>query len=39
MDHRGLLVTTEGLVIVGGMEKGQKVTARVAVLSKKAQSK
>jgi N-acetylneuraminic acid mutarotase len=39
MDHRGLLVTTEGLVIIGGMEKDQKVTARVAVLSKKPQSK
>jgi len=34
MDHRGLLVTSEGLVIIGGMEKGQQVTARVAVLPK-----
>jgi hypothetical protein len=32
MDHRGLLVTRRGLVIVGGMEKGQQVTARVAVV-------
>jgi N-acetylneuraminic acid mutarotase len=32
MDHRGLLVTHRGLVIVGGMEKGQQVTARVSVV-------
>jgi hypothetical protein len=32
MDHRGLLMTRRGLVIVGGMEKGQQVTARVAVV-------
>jgi N-acetylneuraminic acid mutarotase len=32
MDHRGLLVTRRGLVIVGGMEKGQQVTARVTVV-------
>ena len=31
MDHRGLLVTRRGLVIVGGMEKGQQVTAKVVV--------
>ncbi len=30
MDHRGLLVTSRGLVIVGGMNKGQQVTANVA---------
>jgi len=36
MDHRGLLVTPEGLVIVGGMEKGQEVTGRIAVLPKQA---
>jgi N-acetylneuraminic acid mutarotase len=36
MDHRGLLVTSEGLVIIGGMEKGQQVTARVALLPKQA---
>lgn len=35
-DHRGLLVTSDNLVILGGMEKGQVVTARVQVLSKKA---
>ncbi len=32
MDHRGLLVTHRGLVIVGGMENGQQVTARVTVV-------
>jgi len=38
MDHRGLLVTHRGLVIVGGMEKGQQVTAKVTVV-KPAQRK
>jgi N-acetylneuraminic acid mutarotase len=33
MDHRGLLVTNRGLVIVGGMEKGQQVTAKVALIN------
>ena len=32
MDHRGLLVTHRGLLIVGGMEKGQKVTSKVTVV-------
>jgi N-acetylneuraminic acid mutarotase len=32
MDHRGLLVAPHGLVIVGGMEKGQQVTAKVRVV-------
>jgi len=32
MDHRGLLVTRRGLVLVGGMEKGQQVTAKVTVV-------
>lgn len=32
MDHRGLLVTRHGLVIPGGMEKGQQVTAKVTVV-------
>ena len=32
MDHRGLLVTRRGLVIVGGMEKGQQVTPKVTVV-------
>jgi N-acetylneuraminic acid mutarotase len=32
MDHRGLLVSPDGLVVIGGMEKGQKVSARVAIL-------
>jgi N-acetylneuraminic acid mutarotase len=39
MDHRGLLVTHEGLVLIGGMEKGQKVTARVTLLSKEPKPK
>ena len=32
MDLRGLLVTHRGLVIVGGMEKGQQVTPKVAIV-------
>jgi N-acetylneuraminic acid mutarotase len=32
MDHRALLVTHRGLVLVGGMEKGQQVTAKVTVV-------
>jgi N-acetylneuraminic acid mutarotase len=32
MDHRGLLVTRRGLLIVGGMDKDQKVTAKVRVV-------
>ena len=39
MDHRGLLVTHEGLVLIGGMEKGQKVTTRVALLPKEPKRK
>jgi N-acetylneuraminic acid mutarotase len=39
MDHRGLLVTKSNLVIIGGMEKGQTVTARITVLSKEAKAK
>jgi N-acetylneuraminic acid mutarotase len=39
MDHRGLLVLPEGLVIVGGMEKEQQVTSRVTVLPKAAKAK
>lgn len=39
MDHRGLLVTPEGLVIVGGMEKGQQVTGNIQVLSKEPKRK
>jgi len=34
MDHRGLLVTHEGLVIIGGMDKGQQVTAKIELLPK-----
>jgi N-acetylneuraminic acid mutarotase len=39
MDNRGLLVTPEGLVLIGGMEKGQKVTPRVALLGKEPKTK
>jgi len=39
MDHRGLLVTRENLVIIGGMEAGQKVTGRVTVLPKEEKAK
>lgn len=39
MDHRGLLVTKQNLVIIGGMEKGQTVTAKVRALSKEAKAK
>jgi hypothetical protein len=39
MDHRGLLVTHEGLVLIGGMEKGQKVIDRVTLLSKQPSAK
>jgi N-acetylneuraminic acid mutarotase len=39
MDHRGLLATHEGLVLIGGMEKGQKVTARVTLLPKEPTAK
>lgn len=35
MDHRGLLVTPAGLVILGGMEKDQKVTSRVTLIPRK----
>lgn len=35
MDHRGLLVAPRGLLIIGGMEKGQQVTSRVTVLPRK----
>ncbi len=39
MDHRGLLVIPEGLVIAGGMEKGQQVTGRTVVLPKTGSAK
>jgi hypothetical protein len=35
MDHRGLIATTEGLIVVGGMDRDQKVTSRVQVLDLK----
>jgi N-acetylneuraminic acid mutarotase len=34
MDHRGLVVTSEGLMIIGGMAKDQKVSAAVTLLPK-----
>jgi len=34
MDSGALIAAPQALVIIGGMEKGQKVTARVTVLSK-----
>ncbi len=39
MDHRGLVVMPGGLVIIGGMGKGQQVTARAAILPKLAKGK
>ncbi len=38
MDARGLAVTAEGLLVAGGMEKGQQVTAKVRVIPLKARS-
>lgn len=35
MDHRGLLATHRGLLMVGGMEKGQQVTSKVTVVKPK----
>jgi N-acetylneuraminic acid mutarotase len=34
MDHRGLVVTSDGLIVVGGMGKDQKVSAGVSMLPK-----
>jgi N-acetylneuraminic acid mutarotase len=39
MDHRGLLVTDKGLVILGGMGKGQLVSANMQILPKQASGK
>jgi N-acetylneuraminic acid mutarotase len=39
MDLRGLLVTKQNLVIIGGMEKGQTISARVIALPKEAKAK
>jgi N-acetylneuraminic acid mutarotase len=36
MDHRGLVVTSQGLVIIGGMEKGQQATSRVTIVPKQS---
>lgn len=34
MDHRGLVVTSDGLVVIGGMAKEQKVVGTAAILPK-----
>ena len=34
MDHRGLVVTSDGLIVIGGMGKDQKVSAGVTLLPK-----
>ena len=34
MDHHGMAVTSDGLIVAGGMGKGQKVTAGVRMLPK-----
>lgn len=39
MDHRGLLVTPDNLVILGGMEKGQQVTAKVQIIPRGPRTK
>jgi hypothetical protein len=39
MDHRGLIVRSHDLVVVGGMEKGQQVTAKVVVVPKEDKKK
>jgi N-acetylneuraminic acid mutarotase len=33
LDHRGMVASKDGLILIGGMEAGQKVTARVSQLS------
>lgn len=38
MGHRGLIVASYGLILVGGMEKTQQVTANVAILPKQARA-
>lgn len=35
MDHRGLLPIHDGMVMIGGMEKGQQVSAKVWVVPRK----
>jgi len=35
MDHRGLLITKNNLIILGGMEKGQQVTAKVHMIPRR----
>jgi N-acetylneuraminic acid mutarotase len=38
MDQRGFIVTSQGLVTIGGMEAGQKVSAAVRILPKQSRS-
>lgn len=38
MDNRGLLISSRGLVRIGGLDKDQKVTARVTVLPKQSEA-
>jgi N-acetylneuraminic acid mutarotase len=35
MDHRGLLEINDGMVVIGGMEKAQKVTDQIEVVPRK----
>jgi hypothetical protein len=35
MDNRGLIVTSQGLITIGGMEAGQKVTSRLNLILRK----
>ena len=39
MDHRGLGVLPDGLLVIGGMEAGQEVTNRVVLVPKQAPAK
>jgi N-acetylneuraminic acid mutarotase len=39
MDNRGMVVTADNLILVGGMEKGQQVTAKVSVIPKPSRKK
>ena len=39
MDHRGLVVLPQGLVIIGGMDKAQQVTSQVVILPKPGKRK
>jgi N-acetylneuraminic acid mutarotase len=39
MDHRGAIATTRGLVVIGGMAKDAEVTAKVAIIPTRNESK